>query len=246
MRSPKDYVAAIKASNLSIYDPVDIDSSLYIPSPELEILLNVGLRGFSTWGMSPRTRSKAVKTEICRILGYPIPLAFKKTKPRFLGQNFDTYIQKSNNLQIWNEELAAKRRYVLIQEKDHTLTRVKVLTGETLAKLDTTGTLTQKYQARMKPCSSNMKLISAKDTTRLLPLIDMTPPASYKILPTSHPKVGKLFSISVIFDRLCKLIGQSFSDLGQDQDRNRGARLHKLVCKVLGYTKYADDGDFLI
>ena len=48
-----------------------------------------------------------------------------------------------------NEELAASRRYVLIRvSEEGVIVRVKVVTGDILAPLDATGTLTQKYQAR--------------------------------------------------------------------------------------------------
>ena len=33
-------------------------------------------------------------------------------------------------------------------------------------------------------------------------------------------------------------------DTGFDQERNRGAELHKLVCQRLGYLDYRDDGQF--
>lgn len=33
-------------------------------------------------------------------------------------------------------------------------------------------------------------------------------------------------------------------DIGYDQERNRGAELHRLVCKSLGYEDYRDDGQF--
>src|SRR3977135_900755 len=112
--NPRDYVAAIRSSGSSIYDPVEIGSRLYIPSPELELILDSGLRGFATKGLALRTRSKVVKSRVCELLGYPVPTSFRRIQPRCPGQNFDTYIQKANNLQIWNEELSAVRRYVLI------------------------------------------------------------------------------------------------------------------------------------
>src|SRR6185437_11549855 len=114
----------------------------WIPSPELQRLLDDGLRGLSLAGLPLRTRSKVVKERVCGVLGYPIPASFRKTQPRFPGQMFDTYTQKSNNLQVWNEELEPTRRYVLIRvANDDVVTRVKVVTGDTLALLDTTGTL---------------------------------------------------------------------------------------------------------
>ncbi len=168
------HVEAILASGLSIFDLLTKDSLLHIPTKELERILDAGLRGFSTAGMPLRTRSKVVKSEMCRILGYPIPKSFRKCKPhaRFPGQNFDTYVQASNNLQVWNEELQPRRRYVLVAVgQDGCVTRVKVITGAMLAKLDTTGTLTQKYQARFISGEISQELISSTDTEHLMPLI---------------------------------------------------------------------------
>ena len=112
---PNDYVSAIRASGLTIYDAITIgDPALWIPTPELQTLLDRELKGISLAGIALRTRSKVIKQHVCHALGYPIPKSFKKTKPRFPGQIFDTYTQKRRNLQIWNEELSATRRYVLI------------------------------------------------------------------------------------------------------------------------------------
>ena len=142
----RDYPGTIAASGLTIYDAVEVgDPDLWVPTPELESLLDQRLRGISLAGLALRTRSKVVKEAVCRALGYPVPQSFKKTQPRFVGQMFDTYAQKSNNLQVWNEELSPTRRYVILRvSDDDEITRVKVVNGEELAQLDTTGTLTQK------------------------------------------------------------------------------------------------------
>src|SRR5687767_2301794 len=100
--NPQDFVARIRRSRLTIYDPITIgDPALWIPTPELQTLLDTRLRGISLAGLPLRTRSKFIKEQVCQVLGYPVPKTFRKTQPRFLGQMFDTYIQKSNNLQIW-------------------------------------------------------------------------------------------------------------------------------------------------
>lgn len=110
------YIDAIRQSGLSIYDPIEVgDPNLWIPTDELETLLDKNLCGVSLARLPLRTRSKTLKEHVCRALGYPIPSSFKKTQPRFPGQLFDTYVQKSNNLQVWNEELALDRRYVIIR-----------------------------------------------------------------------------------------------------------------------------------
>src|SRR3990172_9256028 len=43
---------------------------------------------------------------------------------------------------------------------------------------------------------------------------------------------------------LRKLIGKSFFDAGSDQERIRGAELHRIVCRYLGYADFKDDGKF--
>ena len=143
-------IEAIRSSGLSIYDPLLPDrADLWIPTDHLELLLERALTGLSFRGLPLRTRSKAVKEHVCRALGYPVPISFKRTQPRFPAQGLDVYTQKSDNLQIWNSELEPGRRYALVRlgPDDNVLT-VRVVTGETLAPFDTTGVLTKKYQAR--------------------------------------------------------------------------------------------------
>ena len=146
-----DYISNIRNSGLSIYDEIDPENrALFIPLYALERILSDALIGESLNGLPLRTRSKVVKSMICEALGYPIPRSFIKTQPRFPGQNFDVYTQKSMNVQIWNEEVDADRRYVFLKvDDDDVITNVKVITGETLAQYDRTGRLTTKYQATM-------------------------------------------------------------------------------------------------
>ena len=246
-KNPYEYVEAIKASGLSIYDLIEVgDPHLWIPSPALEILLNDYLTGQSFSGLALRTRSKVAKTKVCEALGYPVPKSFVKTQPRFTGQFFDTYVQKSNNLQIWNEEPSATRRYVLIQvSADDIIQTVKVVTGATLSLLDTTGTLTQKYQAGLTLGAEALELIAPLDTENIRPLVINDPNYSLSPLtPTSSPEPNKILSIQIVYERLSQLVGQSFADVGIVQERNRGAELHKLVCQALGFKNYQDDGQF--
>jgi len=243
----RQYVLAISRSGLSIYDQVEIgDPNLWIPTPALEALLDIGLRGFSLADLPLRTRSKVLKEQVCRVLGYPVPKSFVKTKPRFPGQVFDTYIQKANNLQVWNEELDVNRRYAIIRVgQSGLIERVKVVTGATLAVLDRTGTLTQKYQARLVPASAVSELVSPHDTENLADsLAQGQMLRTLNASPVDNPIAGSLLPIGEIFKRLGPLVGTFFRDSGIDQERNRGAYLHQLVCKHLGYFDYRDDGQF--
>jgi len=244
--TPERYVEAIRESGLSIYDHIEIgDPNLWIPTPDLEKILNRAMAGISLFGLPLRTRSKVVKEYVCRALGYPVPSGFKKTQPRFPGQFFDTYAQKSNNLQVWNEELAPTRRYVIIRVGEgDVVIRVKVVTGDALALLDTTGTLTQKYQARLIPDETRSELIAEQDTKRLLPFVQDGVDLGAIASPVNDPIAGKLLPIRQIFERLHSLVGATFPDIGYDQERNRGAELHQLVCQHLGFSNYRDDGQF--
>lgn len=239
------FVEAIRDSGLTIYDKVQVgDPLLWIPAPELERLLDDGLHDLSVAGLPLRTRSKFIKQTICRILGYPVPVAFTKTKPQFPGQMFDSYTQKSNNLQIWNEKLTTTRRYVLVGVAGDVVSRVKVVTGDRLAILDTKGTLTKKYQARCVLGSDSTELITALDTLVIEPLVLQSVDLSLISAPIKNPQTSELLPISIIFEKLSILIGQSFIDAGIDQERNRGAALHRLVCAALGYHSFQDNGQF--
>lgn len=245
-KSAADYRASIKASGKSIYDPIEVgDPDLWIPTPELTGLLNENLVGTALGGMALRTRSKFVKRAVCEALGYPTPDSFRKEQPRFPGQQLDVYVQKSSNLQIWNEELSPDRRYALIQVSgDDEILSVKVVNGQQLAVLDTTGTITTKYQARIEIRDETNELISARDTETLLPFIKANIAFPKNLSPTNEPEAGWLLPIQEIFNRLTPLIGRSFKDPGISQDRNRGAELHRLVCECLGYHEYGDTGQF--
>ena len=234
-------------SGLSIYDAIEIgDPELWIPTPELEQLLNAAMSGISLARLPLRTRSKVVKEHVCRSLGYPVPPCFKKTQPRFPGQFFDTYVQKSNNLQVWNEELVSTRRYVIIRVgKENVITKVNVVTGDTLALLDTTGTLTQKYQARLITSRAKAELITNKDTGSLRAFVRTGVELMTGASPGESPASWAITADSRKFsDKLQPLVGASFPDIGYDQERKRGAMLHRLVCQHLGYVDYRDDGQF--
>jgi hypothetical protein len=246
-QSPQKYQQNIAERRLSVYDRIEIgDPDLWIPTPDLEKLLNEGLKGLSLTGLPLRTRSKIVKEEVCRVLGYPVPRSFKRTQPRFPGQVFDIYIQKSNNLQIWNEEISPTRRYVIIRiSPDDIIERVKVVTGDLLAELDTTGTLTQKYQARLTTKDKPTELIVSEDTDNLKFVLQKNRYQSKsQNLPTDYPTSENLLPISIIFERLESLVGRQFADAGYDQERNRGAQLHQQICTALGYEDFRDDGRF--
>lgn len=236
----------ITKSGLSIFDEIPIgDATYWIPSSELEVLLNNKLVGIDLGSLPIKTRSKVVKTLICEALGYPVPKTFKKTQPRYIGQNFDVYTQKANNFQVWNEEISPSRRYVLVRpSKQNVIVKVKVVSGEMLSTLDRTGKLTQKYQARLVTGSEKTELVSSEDTALLKALVSNSNSILKTVSPTNYPNSNSLLPIETLYNKLKSIVGSSFPDAGSDQERNRGAALHKLVCEKLGYSTYKDDGRF--
>ncbi len=236
-------VKAIEASDFTIYDQIEVgDKKFWLTSQELQAVLNYELTGINLFGLPLRTRSKRVKSEICNALGYSIPSSFKKTQPRFQGQRFDVYTQKSNNLQVWNEDLDLTRRYVLIKISDEDIILcVKVVSGGDLAPLDTTGTLTQKYQARLKDLRGMFELVTDVDSQLIVNLCGMN---LSKQSPVDDPTMGSLLPIKLIYEKLKLLVGSNLVDPGADQERNRGAALHRVVCLSLGYSNYEDNGQF--
>lgn len=239
-----NYPMNIAESGFNIYDAIDpTDRSLYIPMEDLEDILADALIGLSLNGYALRTRSKVVKSEICKALGYPIPTSFKKTQPRFPGQNFDVYTQKSLNVQIWNEEVDAARRYVFLRvNEDDIIISVKVINGDELACYDRTGTLTRKYQATMT--SYDKDICSRRDSATVENWIIDANKSLRMVNPNHFPQRNQLLRIHEIYQRLQPMVGRTIDYLDAVQERNRGAELHAMICEHLGYSIYEDDGTY--
>jgi hypothetical protein len=242
-------LSALAKSGLTIYGPVAENSPLFLTTEELRTVLDQKLTGLNL-DYPNRTRSKILKQAVCEALGCPVPRVFTKTKPRFPGQNFDTYVQKSNNLQIWNEQVNPTRRYVVIRVDPATkrVDAVQAITGEALAKYDRTGTLTSKFQAIRRRSAQGSVLVSNADTenfrTQMKPKSSLPKKVLRDISATDAPLPGKLLTIDTIFDRLQALVGSHLNDPGLDQERLRGVALQQAVCNALGLSAYGDSGQF--
>lgn len=117
--------------------------------------------------------------------------------------------------------------------------------GATLAKLDRTGTLTQKYQAQLSLGNQPAEAASFSDTPIIESLFgDQKPPAQLSGSPIDTPSLSDFIPIRELFGRLKRLIGMTFPDAGHDQERNRGEALHRRICHEIGYANYLDDGAF--
>jgi hypothetical protein len=239
-----DYKTKIAESVATIYDEMLLETdSLYIPSENLTQMLSESLIGLDLNGLALRTRSKVVKTEICNALGYPVPKSFEKTQPRFFSQNFDVYIQQRRNVQIWNEEVAPKRRYVFIcVNAENIITGIRIINGDQLAKLDKTGTLTSKYQATMRNIGKS-SLLSTEDTKRVQHWCNRSVDLG-STKPNEKPSDGGSLPISEVFSRIHSLESETIPHLDYLQERNRGAGLHSMICEKLGYYSGEDDGTY--
>lgn len=239
-------IKAVRESGLSIYDCLNQRPDLFFEIHELELALSEGLEGLNLARLPNRTRSKVFKCAVCKALGYSPPASFRKTRPRFPGQDFDTYVQKADNLQIWNEDVSPTRRYVIARPDGNGIIRaVRVVTGESIAELDKKGTLTKKYQARRKAGRDRPSLISSCDTPRFTTEFSPTDKADLSnTSPTDKPIKGKVLSVKAVYRRLKELLGTEISNPGYDQERNRGAGLQRAVCQVLGLSEYADTGQW--
>ncbi len=239
--SHEEIVRRIKASGLTIYDTLISNPYLYLPSDGLEEILRARLVGLSL-DYPLRTRSKVVKSAVCRALGYPVPNRFLRVRPRFPGQNFDTYVQKADNLQIWNEEVSRDRRYVIIRvDESLHVKAVRVVTGDIIASLDTTGTLTRKYQAAARHPVRSSRLVSAADTSHILALLRHGSKASRA--GAAFPS-RRFLPVRALYIKLHSLVGRRIANPGSDQERNRGAVLHEAVQRALGYGARVDTGQF--
>lgn len=236
----------IAVSGVSIYDDPEVSGSpLYYSREALERSLRAYLVGLpDLGGLAVRTRSKVAKTLVCEALGYEPPTSFAKTQPRLRHPNVDVYVQESNNLQVWNQEVDAARRYVIIIVKGGVVIDVHVIAGADLANFDTTGTLTSKYQASRIIDADGAALISPRDTGGLIDAYAPGPHLPHATSPVDLPTYGRVLEIAGVFAFLAPMVGQTYDDPGLTQERNRGSVVHREACARLGLSHFADHGQF--
>ena len=233
---------SIRDKRLDIYTPVEtIDPYLFFPDKELELYLEFSLRG-QEFGGPIRTRSKLAKQLVVRALGYGTPASFKKTRPRFPGQDLDIHVQQDDNLQIWNQDISPEQRYVLIRtDSTDIVQHVRVVHGQQVALWDSTGTLTSKFQAKHRPGRVGSLLVSPSDTdifVRTFKPKRLPGGALWDSLSARPPVQGLVMPISQIFERIGNLIGTRLEATSPGQDRIRGELLQLRVSDELGIGEY--------
>lgn len=218
--------AALRASGAGIADLLDTQPGCRYTTAELHARLQ-GLLGKELAGAN-RSRSLHAKRMVAEALGYDAPKSFKRSIPRFPGMDLDVYVQASDNLQVWNQQLSPERRYAILRPEGGKVAAVRVVTGAELAALDRTGTLTGKRQARRRPDRSGSRLVGT-DTPGMAPYLGSADAVVPVETVGEAPMKGQVLPIEVVHERLQRLVGQTFEDPGEGQERRRGEALQRLV-----------------
>ena len=146
----------------------DKDGSLIFKSPsndtlyttsELEISLMKLVGTKIPQNITIVQRKHWITYEVLKLLGYRKPLGLrtkeaKENKPKFRHQLMDIFIQKHNNLQVWNYIPYTKERsncrYVIFKVDDERILGLIVVTGKDIKDWDRTSTRTIKWQATIR------------------------------------------------------------------------------------------------
>lgn len=237
---------ALAGLGVDIYEPLVDHPEVVYDKTELESLLQHELIG-RVFDAPIKTRGKLAKQAVADALGYPVPSIFRSVRPRFPGQDLDVYVQQSNNLQVWNEDISPTRRYVVLRvDASARVTAVRVADGVELASLDRTGTLTSKYQAKRQVGRNGSSLVSSSDTLRFvteLAPVEHLPKAVLRTLsPTDPPVRGRILGIAALHRSLLDMVGLELAYSASE--RHRGDALHEATCEMLGLGSYADTGKF--
>lgn len=243
------FPSPIVKSVLNTIGPLNLKATrkagLRLSTPELEAALDRHLTGLSLAGFPLRTRSGVVKAGVMDALGYEAPASLKRRPEGDLpAQDLDVYVQKSNNLQVWNAKLVAGRRYALVQVDAHDcVSQVRVVEGTEVAAWNRTGTLTAKRQARLGiVLDPRAPLhVCGTDSERLRPWCSSYARAT-GALPAQPPTPGNVLPLPLLGERLGELIGSRLAYGSAVSERTRSRRLLARVAKHLGYTETRGGG----
>jgi hypothetical protein len=238
------FAAAVRARGLSFSDASQTRrAGAFLTLSQLQDYLSEALRGLSVSGLALKTRSQFVRQQVFAALGYT-PEGKSGDGALFGAQNADIYVQKANNLQVWNDKLDARRRYVVVVvDAADQVAGVRAFTGSTLAKWNSTGTLTAKYQAALKLVFSDAVAthVCGRDTERTVQFVGQGP---HEADGSAEPVAGTLLSIEALGQQLSKLIGKTVPFISAVDEKKRSAALTAKVGKVLGYEGAGDSAVF--
>ncbi len=162
--------AQLSRQNFLIFCPPNQDS-LFTEDEILELTTPI-LNQVIPHNLSNVQKSQWVKFQIIELLGYQRPSGLRtkqarQSKPKFIHQLLDIFVQSSRNLQVWNyvpysntvisgewniESESPYRykdcRYLLVlHNPEGLILKTAIVSGNKLAEWDTTGTQTIKWQA---------------------------------------------------------------------------------------------------
>ena len=162
--------AQLSPQNFLIFGPPNQDS-LFTEDEILELSTPI-LNQVIPHNLSNVQKSQWVKLQIIELLGYQRPSGLRikqarQSKPKFIHQLLDIFVQSSRNLQVWNyvpyadiiipNEWNLGRespyrykdcRYLLVfHSPEGVILKTILVNGNKLAEWDTTGTQTIKWQA---------------------------------------------------------------------------------------------------
>lgn len=160
--------SVLSRGDFLIFNPPKNDTLYTID--ELTFLLKESLLGLEIpLDLKIVQKSHWVKFRVLKALGYNVPSGLRskdarKYKPKFINQLLDIFVQKSNNLQVWNyipysnlklegcwnkEGLNFQDcRYLLVRHNSKgVITNIMIKSGKELKNWDNTGTKTIKWQA---------------------------------------------------------------------------------------------------
>lgn len=240
--------AAIELANIDIYQNLMPDrADLIFADEELQALLTARLTGSTLTGPL-RSRSKSAKQLVAIAMGYKPPTSFRKMQPRFPGQNLDVYVQVSDNLQIWNQDISPNQRYVLIRPDHQGIIRaICIVRGHQIIQWDRTGTLTSKFQAKRRKGRTGSVLVSPQDTENFINILQPVDVSNDILASQSSgqpPTLRNVMPIAGLYAKLLKLIGLRLPVVSLEQDRVRGELLQTAVCRELGLRRHENHGQW--
>ncbi len=257
----------------------DMDGSLIFKEPskeflytisELKMIFNKLIGKNIPSGLTIVQRKHWLTYEALKLLGYKKPEGLRtkearESKPKFRNQMMDIFVQKHNNLQVWNYipyiEKRHNCRYIIFKVDDEKVLGLIIKTGKELKDWDVTGTKTIKWQAivtdKTRKKASNKILLSDSDPIfskfnfnkkNLDPIekrIENIKKINIKNSLNCEPNPKFLITINELENLLKPILGIEIEPIGE---KLIGQKFQGIVAEKIGYTfeegESIDSGQF--
>lgn len=230
-REPQEWAARVAAAGRSIYDPPL--PGLQWPDALLQARLADRLSGLRL-AYALRRRAGVARTEVVAALGYRPPDAWRRVRPRIPAEDLEVVVMKANNVQLWNDDLTAGRRYAFLRVDDlDRVVAVRVVRSGDLLPLGSGRLTGAKRQARVPAGPAGSGTCSAIDTEAVAPLLGPVGlvPGGPALAP---PRPGSVLPVRALHARVVGVVGASLPNYGAGQERRTGDAAHQLVARSLG------------